>query len=79
MSLENSETMPAGSLRFIRQADVLARTQLSRSTLYELINLGRFPKPLKLCDGRINCWPLHEVEGWMQAQIDERQSASISA
>lgn len=71
-------------LIFIRQPEVLRRTALSRSTLYELILAGRFPKPLKLGAsspdgngrGRINCWPEHEIEAWMQAQISEHAAAS---
>lgn len=73
--MENPEisapAQPESGLRFIRQSDVMQRTGLSRSTLYELINTGRFPKPLKLCGGRINCWPEHVVQDWMQARIDE--------
>lgn len=56
---------------FIRQPEVLKRTALSRSTLYELIGAQRFPAPLKL-GARINAWPEHEIESWMQAQIAGR-------
>lgn len=61
---------PAG-MTFIRQAEVLRKTALSRSTLYELIDAGKFPKPLKIGE-RINAWPQHEVEEWMQARIAGR-------
>jgi prophage regulatory protein len=58
-------------IHFMRQREVLERTTLSRSTLYELIGRGAFPKPLKLGE-RINCWPEHEIDNWMQAQIAGR-------
>lgn len=57
----------------IRQVDVLRRTALSRGTLYELINAGRFPKPLKL-GLRLNGWPEQEIEEWIQGRIAERCS-----
>ncbi|WCT76328.1 helix-turn-helix transcriptional regulator [Novosphingobium humi] len=65
-----AERTPA-KLHFIRQPEVLKRTALSRSTLYELIAKERFPKPLKVGE-RINCWPEHEVDAWMQEQVAGR-------
>lgn len=59
-------------VRLVRQATVLNQTQLSRSTLYELINSGKFPKPLKLCGGRINVWPEAEIESWIADRLAER-------
>lgn len=56
---------------FIRQPEVLKRTALSRSTLYELVLKEEFPRPLKL-GGRINVWPEHEISAWMSALIAER-------
>lgn len=65
------QTAAEARVTFIRQPEVLKRTQLSRSTLYELVAKGAFPKPLKLGE-RINCWPEHEVNQWMLARIAER-------
>lgn len=64
-------TTPREPTIFIRQPEVLRRTSLSRSSLYELIDAGRFPKPLKLRE-RINAWPEAEIERWMQAKSAER-------
>lgn len=69
MSEQSTVTAPA--LQFIRQDEVLSRTKLSRSTLYELVNAGSFPKPLKLGE-RINAWPLTEIDEWMRAQMIAR-------
>lgn len=53
----------------LRQTDVLDRTKLSRSKLYELIGEGRFPKPAKLGGDRINCWRDTDIEEWINAQF----------
>ncbi len=40
--------------RLYRLAQVTEGIGLSRSTIYELINKGRFPKPVRL--GKSSCW-----------------------
>ncbi len=65
----NDRDTPGQVVRFLRQATVLEITQLSRATLYELIKAGQFPKPLKLCSGRINVWPESAIAAWQQEQI----------
>lgn len=72
MSKEMQAEMEATPrLMFIRQDEVLQRTKLSRSILYELVNAGRFPKPLKLGE-RINAWSETEITQWQQAQLAAR-------
>jgi prophage regulatory protein len=56
---------------FLKLADVLERTKLSRSNLYNLMDQGRFPKPAKLGD-RVNAWADHEIQAWIEAQLAER-------
>ena len=63
-------------LRLVRQGTVLERTNISRSTLYELINAGEFPRPMKICGGRINLWPEHEVTAWQAACMANRKAAA---
>ena len=58
----------------LRLPAVLARTGLSRSRVYELIESGNFPKPVKL-SGRINTWPDNEIADWITARISEREAA----
>jgi len=50
------------------------RTGLSRSIIYKLLEDGRFPRPVKL-GGRVNAWPDHEIEAWIQDRIAEREGA----
>ena len=48
--------------RFLRLPEVLARTGLSRSTIYVRLDHGRFPRPVSL--GR-------RAVGWIEAEVDE--------
>ena len=57
--------------RFIKIKEVSARTALSRSYLYELCKLGKFPKQIKLSE-RASAWIESEVEDWIEKRIAER-------
>ena len=46
---------------------VMARTSLSRSTIYREMASGRFPRPHKLSLGRVG-WLCSEIEVWMAAR-----------
>ncbi len=56
---------------FLKLPEVLARTGLSRSKLYEHLDAGQFPKPCKIGE-RINAWSDAEIEEWMQSRLAER-------
>jgi prophage regulatory protein len=58
----------------IRMPEVMARTGLKRSTLYNLMNAGRFPVCVKISD-RINGWPVAEIDDWIAARTAERKAA----
>jgi len=46
---------------------VLARTGLSRPTLYRLRERGEFPRPVKVFDNpRFVCWVSSDVESWCE-------------
>jgi predicted DNA-binding transcriptional regulator AlpA len=49
--------------RLLRLAEVLFLTGLPRSTLYDQIRKGKFPKPQK--KGRISLWRFSEVERYL--------------
>lgn len=65
-----------GDLRFIRQKRVLELVEMSRSTLYERINAGSFPKPMKICGGRINYWTEQSVIAWKRAVLAAHEAAA---
>lgn len=50
---------------FLRPSEVLRLTGVSKSTLYEWIAKGRFPKPIKLSK-TIAVWPAREISDWQQ-------------
>lgn len=60
--------------RLLRLPQVIERTSLRRSTIYEMMGNGSFPKPIKL-NRRSNGWIESEVSGWVEARIAERESA----
>ena len=51
-----------GPVRFLRLPEVLARTGLSRSTIYVRLDQGRFPRPVSLGARAV---------GWIEAEVDE--------
>ena len=53
----------------IRRREVLARTGLSKSTLYSFIKKGEFPAPLSL-GGKAVCWAESEVDAWIAARVN---------
>ena len=55
-------------VRFLRLPEVLARTGLSRSTIYVRLEQGRFPRPVSL-GGRAVGWIESEVDGWIRERI----------
>lgn len=58
--------------RFIRLPEVKLRTGLSRSTIYEDISKGIFPRPVSLgmrCVG----WLESEIETWIIGRIQKRR------
>jgi prophage regulatory protein len=50
-------------VQFIRLKEVLAICGRSRSSIYEAIKKGRFPKPVKL-QGSSSAWIRSEIEQW---------------
>jgi len=57
--------------RLLRRKTVEARTGLARSTLYQMMQTGLFPKPVRI-GGRAVAWPETEVDAWIEARLAER-------
>ena len=57
-----------------RLPEVMARTGLSRSTIYAMMEQGKFPKPVKL-NQRANGWVSAEIACWIDSRIAEREAA----
>ena len=56
---------------FLRDREVTRVTGIPRSTRYELIEAGKFPKPIKLTE-RIVAWSAVEIAKWQESRIAER-------
>ncbi|MBL8261657.1 MAG: AlpA family transcriptional regulator [Xanthomonadaceae bacterium] len=61
----------AGAHTLIRLPSVIARTGLSRSTLYRLVSAGEFPRPIKLGE-RCSAWNSREIDAWIADRIAKR-------
>ena len=59
----------------LRRKDVEARVGLSRSTLYELMDRGSFPRPVKLSAKRVG-WLENEIAEWQKARIAARDKVA---
>lgn len=51
-----------------RLPQVVAATGYRRSSIYRLINLGQFPRPIKIGE-RASAWVAHEVRTWITGRI----------
>jgi len=65
------------SITIIRRGEVERRTGLKRSTLYERIKEGTFPRPISL-GGRAVGWLEIEVDGWLSAQIQKSRNVAFN-
>lgn len=59
--------------RLIRLKEVTARTGLEKSTVYDLIADGEFPKPIPLTK-RTVAWIESEVQAWIEKRIAAARS-----
>ena len=70
-----TESKTRAPRRFLRLPEVMARTGLSRSTIYVRLEQGRFPRPVSL-GGRAVGWIEAEVDEWMRERIAESRSGA---
>ncbi len=57
-------------IKFLKLPEVRIRTGKSRSSIYQGVNDGTFPKPIKLGGPRAVGWIESEIEAYNQACID---------
>ncbi|MBV8647863.1 AlpA family transcriptional regulator [Paludibacterium sp.] len=55
--------------RFLRLPEVKERTGLSRSTIYDMISKGLFPRQIKLGIKAVG-WVEEAIENWIIAKIN---------
>ncbi len=56
-----------------RLPEVIARTGLSRSTIYNLIQKGEFPSQINLGPRAVG-WVENEIVDWIEARIDDSRA-----
>ena len=64
MVISNTPSTPT----LLRRPTVQQRTGLARSTLYQLIARGQFPKPI-LITSKAVAWPSDLVDKWIAQRI----------
>lgn len=64
--------------RLIKRKQVLERTGLSNTAMYELISKNRFPKAVKPTGGRASAWVEDEVDQFIASCIAARDAAQTS-
>jgi len=57
----------------LRRADVERATGLPRSTIYEMMTTGRFPKPVRLGSRSVG-WIETEILAWQKSHVAERDA-----
>lgn len=60
---------PTEAVYLLRRKQVEMLTGLSRSTIYDRMNRGTFPKSLKI-GGRLVAWNSNDINQWIREQID---------
>jgi len=56
--------------KLLRLRDVLEVVRLSRSEVYRLMSLGRFPKPIPLGE-RAVAWTEDSIDEWIESRISK--------
>jgi prophage regulatory protein len=63
----------------LRRSRIEELTGLSRSTIYELMENGKFPRPISIGAGRAVGWLEDEILQWQNARIAARDGAQRKA
>jgi prophage regulatory protein len=64
--------------RFLRRPEVERVTGLGRSTIYDKMAIGEFPKPVPLSGGAVG-WLESEIAEWQTQRIAEREKVALAA
>jgi prophage regulatory protein len=59
---------------FWRWDRVRAETGFSRTTIYRLIDEGKFPRPVKIGE-RASAWRSDLVQAWMASRVEASQAS----
>lgn len=62
------------SSRILRRPEVENRIGLSRSTIYDMMAAGTFPRPIKLGAKAVG-WPEETIERWIKDRVEAASAA----
>lgn len=63
------------SSRILRRPEVENRIGLSRSTIYDMMAAGTFPRPIKLGAKAVG-WPEETIERWIKDRVEANALAA---
>ena len=72
--LKSGASQQTADERFIRLQEVMTICGKSRTSIYEAMNKGDFPRAVKL-GGRSTAWVKSEIDAWIQQCIQARPPA----
>ena len=64
-------------MRFMRLKEVMQKTGLGRTSIYNFMNEGKFPQSVSL-GGRSVAWVDQEIEEWIKQTIEQRNENNTS-
>lgn len=67
---ENAQLIQ-GSVSILRRKQVEQKTGLARSTIYDRMKAGVFPKPIQLGNSRVVGWIESEIDEWLSGCVKE--------
>ncbi|MFO1373112.1 MAG: AlpA family transcriptional regulator [Agitococcus sp.] len=59
---------------FIRKKEVMRRTGLSSSSIYDLMSRNLFPQSIKLAGGKSVAWLESDIEQWLKQCLEQSTS-----
>ena len=65
----------AQPISFLSLRDVIAKTRLSKATIYRKESAGEFPRRVAISVGCVR-WLASEVEQWSRERVAQRDAAS---
>lgn len=66
----DSATPTNPQIIFIRKKEVMRRTGLPSSTIYDLMARNLFPKSIKLAGGKAIAWLESDIEQWLKQCLE---------
>ena len=61
-------------IRFIRKKEVMHRTGLPSSTIYDLMAKRLFPQSIKLAGGKAIAWLESDIDAWLKQCLEQSTS-----